>query len=276
MEKVSKVECESSVTKDVNKEAQSLDHPHKSPLLQDLVTEDLESTPSSEMITQGTTTAQTHAKKMTEINVEKEIIQRLKKEAGGYNYIPLSTGKLSDIWWRPIRAEFFERVRGTGMPMCVIFTQIFIDSPSAYYDCDHYIAFKGDAEEVLKISFLLHTYVKEINGTERLEYDQWKSIMMKGMDYEKFGSDAEFAVKVFTCVMRTVNEKLPEWCRVFFMKKPSTRYIFPPEANVQRNLNSIACTASTTGFKFEYRSRLLMCIPTVFKDDEPPLGQPLF
>lgn len=283
MSKVTRTESSADLRKDLGLEVQSLDHVRKLAPCQALVMEEEakgSSLPtraaSATLSTMSESTQTTTQKKSHEIDVTKDIIQRLKKEAGGYNFIPLSIGKLGDIWWRPIRVESLEKTRGSvGTPMCVLYTQIFIDSPKAFYDSEHYIAFKADAEEVLKVSFLLHTCLREIEGSKRLSFDEWRGEMMRIIDLEKCSSDAEFAKKVFTVVYKYCDEKLPDWCKVFMMKKPSTQYIFPEATMVHQNLNSVACE-SVSGFKFEYRSRMLFCVPTTFNEDEPPLGQPLF
>jgi len=283
MSQVRRTESSMDLLKDLSLEVQNLDHVRKLAPCQARVMEGEvreSSRPpraaSATMSTMSESTQTTTQKKSHEIDVTKDIIQRLKKEAGGYNYIPLSIGKLGDIWWRPIRVESFEKTRGSvGIPMCVIYTQIFIDSPKAFYDSEHFIAFKADAEEVLKVSFLLHTCLRETEGSKRLSFDEWRGEMMRVIDMEKCSSDAEFAKKVFTAVYKTCDEKLPSWCKVFMMKKPTTQYIFPEGSQVHQNLNSVACQ-STSGFKFEYRARMLFCVPTTFEEDEPPLTQPLF
>lgn len=221
-------------------------------------------------------------KSVTQIDVNEDVFRRIRKEMGLFKFIPLSTGKLCDLWWRPTQISLVERSKGLSPQMLNIHTEILLDTAPNLITpvsrtCE--VVFRTDIEEILKISFLIDRFQKELHSEKLIKYENWIREMARRFRLESLTDyTAVFAKQVLEYVMSLVITRVPKSFHLFLCKKPTWEYIFPTGCISGENRNSIACS-SPSGFKYEYRCRLFICdIPEVEElgDDEEdiPESQP--
>lgn len=207
---------------------------------------------------------------LSEIDIAKDVILRLKKEGGSFNYVPLSIGRLNDLWWRPVSARVYERVRGATLPVVVLEVQFFIDAPGdviSHQDREMTISFKSSAIETMKIAYLYHFIKRELHSERRMSYDEWYRFFAAKFRIEDSTSEAAFAVNVMNYVLDEAITRVPGSFGVFLQKKASAKVTYPPDCIREHNYNSLPCEAAS-GFKFEIRARLFVCSPVEAKQQD--------
>lgn len=247
-----------------------LEHPHRAPS-----TQPASSVPMEEESDHPSSSTQ--RKLARPIDVVEDVMRRIKKEMGMFKFVPLSTGRLQDLWWTPTQLDLIEKSRGaTGQPSMNLHCQILMDScPNMMnpYAKHMEVVFRTDINEVLKLSYLFDSVLRELHSEKRLTYNSWLRLQRQMQRYSDEDLTASFAKKVTDGVLSQACTRVPNTFKVFFCKKPTSSYIFPAGCIQGENRNSIGATAST-GFKYEYRSRIFIVdvleIEDIDDDATPP------
>lgn len=215
----------------------------------------------------------------TLIDVTEDVFKRIRKEMGLFKFIPLSTGKLQDLWWRPTQVSLVERSKGLSPQMLNVHTEILIDS------CPNLIApitknmeavFRTDVEELLTIAFLIDRIMKELHSEKIIKYDVWMHEMCKRFRCEDPANpNPIFAKQVMEFIMGLACTRVPKTFQLFLCKKPTWTYVFPSGCSYGENRNSIPREAPS-GFKYEYRGRFFICdVPEIEElSDDDDLAYP--
>ena len=266
MSKVQRTESVAVLTDPLEVNVEQLPHPRKTPSkVQAAAVTEESSLAASTLPTSGSPQTSTAVSKrsLSEIDVSKDLIQRLKKEGSSLNFLPLSTGRLTDVWWHPVGATVYERTRGSTTPAVALDVQFFIDGPGqviSHQDKGMRITFKSNGTETMQIAYMYHCLNRELHSERRLSYDEWFRMFAGKFKIEEQTSEAAFAVAVLNHVLDEAITRIPGSFAIFLQKKPSAKITYPADCLMEPNLNTFACEAAT-GFKYELRARLLMCTP---------------
>lgn len=248
------------------------EHPRKRPSSLPTTTEAEKDTRTS--ISQPTSTptpSESPAMKrsLNEVDVNKDIFHKVAAKSGGsFSFIPLSSGRMADVWWRPLDCQIYEKLKGSAYPSLVIRVQLFIDSPGycvSPFAKEMQMSFKGDPIEGMKIAYLYQSVQRELHSEKKQTYDEWYRSFAAKFRVEEIG-EAEFANIVLKEVLKEVTTRIPPSFGIFLCKKPSLTYENPEGVIMTPNRNSIECCART-GFRYEFRSRLII-IPVVQQEDD--------
>ena len=199
---------------------------------------------------------------LNDVNVEKDIFSKIEKSKGSYGYIPLSSGRMSDLWWKPLSCQVHEKMKGTSYPTIVINMQLFLDAPDSTIspNCEQmFVSCKADTTEVMKIAYVYHSLMRELHSERKLSYDEWYRNFTTKYKIEEIG-EIIFASNVFNDVMNEVITRVPPTFAIFISKKPSLKYEYPDGIPMSYNRNSISCIGRS-GFRYEFRSRLMIIPP---------------
>ena len=248
-----------------------LDHPRKvPPVAQSVTPEESDLHTSSKM-----------KKALTPIDITTDVMRRIQKDMGMYKFIPLSTGRLADLWWRPVEVNFAERARSTGMISLNLSVQILIDSSPKMMNpsgANMKVTFRSDPSEILKISFLMDRMLKELHSEKVLSYEKWYQNVVAKFRLSECSGEADFAKKVMDSVLSQAITRVPNSFQLFLCKKPNTKFSLPEGCSLGENMNSITCS-TTTDFKYDFRIRFFVVEKfekEVLYDDEadtPPASQ---
>lgn len=202
-------------------------------------------------------------KKKLEFDVVKEILGKIKKDNGGFNFIPLSTGKLIDVWFTPTSVMIDKKKNGDYSKM-IMYCHLLIDTcPMMAYPSskEFTVAFRSDPREIIRICLLFLNFHRSLNGEITMDERTFNETMR--IEMEKSGTplcsieEPDFAKFIFDYVYLLLVESPKLQGKYYFCKKPTSKYVFPPCVMVQ-NKNSFSCAAST-GFEYEYRIRQFVC-----------------
>lgn len=211
----------------------------------------------------GAATSSETKKKKLEFDVVKEILGRIKKDNGGFNFVPLSTGKLIDVWFTPTSVMIDKKKSGDYSKM-IMYCQLLIDTcpMMAYPSAKEFtVAFRSDPREIIRIALLFYNFHRSLSGQTTMDERTFNETMR--VEMEKAGTpfceleEPEFSKFIFDWVYLFLTESPNLQGKYYFCKKPTSKYVFPPCVMVQ-NKNSFSCAAST-GFEYEYRIRQFVC-----------------
>lgn len=203
-------------------------------------------------------------KKETIIDFEDDVLRRIKKEMGLMKFLPLSVGKLVDLWWKPFELEFVPgRQDMHGNQLLNVHVQVLYDTcpfMTNPFGKDISVAFRTDATEIERLAYLYSGIKDEMEGRSYIKnFCEWRNMMIDKFGYDESisGNESEFAKAIFDEVFKTPIRDVPSTFQVFFTKKTSSTIILPAGCPHAINRNSIGITTSN-GFRFEYRARVFL------------------
>lgn len=243
-------------------------HPRKTP----------QAISSSESPVEGSnppTTLAPSAKARNGYDIAEDIIKKLRKENGTYDFIPLSCGRgMSDVYWEVTGCKPMESKRSSGW---------FLISVRVYVDCGGDVllhqntivqqTFKVDINDLMKICYLRMILYKQLfpELTKSFEtpsldddgisgwvpYDNWEHLMLLKMN-SSTGVTPEVALSIYKKVFEDVDEygrRLPPGCKILFSKRPLGKVVYPPGVFISQDRNSVTCDGGK-GFKYVIRVRI--------------------
>ena len=196
---------------------------------------------------------------LSEVDVVKDVLKKCKKESGEYSFLPLSSGRMVDVWLKPIQCEIEKAAEGKADKMSLT-CKILIDSCPNMLNPDgkrFIIKFRSDAEEIMKICYLMDRFSRELHSERIFSFAEFRKMVPSVLENSCDLTEQEFAKQTFDYVNSQVTTRVPSSFQTFICKKPSFNYELPPSV-MMINRNSLQCIAHT-GFKYEYRIRLFIC-----------------
>lgn len=259
-----------------SKDVEQLQHPRKTPIpsatctplttktMQNVLTgEAAEGSVLDGMEGERTQTSLDSKAKNAEPPSVSDIIKKLRRDTGTYNFIPLSTGKyMSEVWWEPYDCYISETKRFNGIPWLIISTRIFIDVAGKtmdIWDKNMEVKFRCSPEEVLKICYLKDKYMKELHSERVQTYEMWNRTMYQLCRFEECAHETEFAKRVYDYVSGLVITRIPGKFRLFFSKRSHPTITGIEDEKSEPNLNSVLCRAiGKVEFNYEFKIRLFL------------------
>lgn len=197
------------------------------------------------------------------IDLQDDVLRRIKREMGVTKFLPISSGKLVDLWWRPVELETVMGRTKTGDSPLNIHVQILVDtSPYWCNPCGDEIslAFRTDPREIALLCYLFARVNACISCISILDFQKWLIEMAKALSFNADKEEdlycSKFACDLFEAIFKTTNA-IPEMFKLYISKRTSTSIILPEECSHDYNMNSIGIT-TPNGFRYEYRSRLFI------------------
>lgn len=221
------------------------------------------STPQQQKTTQKAMTeneveVQKDKRPLSEVDVVKDVLKKYRKSDGKYEYVPLCVGRIQDMWFKPSRVDIEPYGKSTRL---IMVCNVLLDtSPNMINpeDKKFEITFKSDCDEVMKISYLMDRFMRELHSERVWSMMEFQKLISSQLEAEGCEvTEQVLSKKAFDYVSSQVITRVPNTFQLFITKKPCNKFDFPP-CVMMMNRNSLQCMARS-GFLYEYRIRLFIC-----------------